>query len=537
MNYARPAAAQLELFTHRFAAIAAEMGETLRRTAISTNVRDRLDYSCGLLDSQGELVVNAPHIPVHLGALGLCVRAVEEDFRRRRGKNLGPGDVAITNHPACGGSHLPDVTLISPVFDAAGERVGYVASRAHHAEIGGKRPGSMPPDATSLLEEGVVITPRLLVEAGESRFDEIAALLREGPYPSRAPEENLADLEAALAANRAGVRALESLVARFGREQVAFYMRRQKEEAAASLAAALAHIPLGELHAEERLDDGHHIVVRASIYEAADGRRLRLDFSGTSGRHPGNLNATPAIVRSAVLYVLRLLVATDLPLNEGLLDRVELELPVSFLAPEFSDDPGACPAVVGGNTETSQRLVDTLLKAFGLLACGQGTMNNVLFGDATFGYYETVCGGAGAGPNFAGADAVHTHMTNTRITDPEILERRFPVRLQRFAIRRGSGGAGRFRGGDGAVREILFLRPLELSILSQHRVEAPYGVAGGQPGEVGRQRLLRGDGEIVELAGIAQATVAAGDVLLLETPGGGGYFAPENVPPADRRPG
>lgn len=530
----RPAAAQLELFTHRFAAIAAEMGETLRRTAISTNVRDRLDYSCGLLDQDGELVVNAPHIPVHLGALGLCVRSVEEVFRRQRGRELGPGDVAITNHPAQGGSHLPDVTLISPIFDAAGERVGYVASRAHHAEIGGKRPGSMPPDATCLEEEGVVIAPQLLVAAGQSRFAEIAELLRGGPYPSRAPEENLADLEAALAANRAGVRALETLVARFGREKVLFYMRRQKEAAAASLAAALERLPLGELSAEERLDDGHGIVVRARIFDDGDGdgdgRRLLLDFNGTSGRHPGNLNATPAIVRSAVLYVLRLLVAQELPLNEGLLERVELRLPESFLAPAFCDDPRACPAVVGGNTETSQRLVDTLIKAFGLLACGQGTMNNVLFGDATFGYYETVCGGAGAGPGFHGADAVHTHMTNTRITDPEILEHRFPVRLQRFAIRRGSGGAGRFHGGDGAVREILFLRPLELSILAQHRVEVPFGLHGGEPGKVGRQRLLRRDGSVVELAGITAATVAAGDVLLLETPGGGGCFAAEDAP-------
>ena len=523
----RPAAAQLELFTHRFAAIAAEMGETLRRTAISTNVRDRLDYSCGLLDPAGELVVNAPHIPVHLGALGLCVRSVEEVFRRQRGHGLGPGDVAITNHPAFGGSHLPDVTLISPVFASGGERVGYVASRAHHAEIGGKRPGSMPPDATCLAEEGVVIAPRLLVAAGQSRFGEIAELLREGPYPSRAPEENLADLEAALAANRAGVRALEALVARCGLESVLFYMQRQKEAAAASLAAALEVLPQGELAAEERLDDGHHIVVRAHIWSDGDGRRLLLDFAGTSDRHPGNLNATPAIVRSAVLYVLRLLVAKDLPLNEGLLERVELRLPECFLAPAFSDDPRACPAVVGGNTETSQRLVDTLIKAFGLLACGQGTMNNVLFGDTTFGYYETVCGGAGAGPTFPGADAVHTHMTNTRITDPEILEHRFPVRLQRFAIRRGSGGAGHFHGGDGAVREILFLRQLELSILSQHRVEVPFGQHGGAAGQPGRQRLLRRDGSVVELAGITAATVFPGDVLVLETPGGGGFFAAE----------
>lgn len=523
----RAPAVELELFTHRFAAIAAEMGEMLRKSALSTNVRDRLDYSCGLLDAGGWLVVNAPHIPVHLGALGLCVRSVESFFAAA-GRPLGPGDVAITNHPAFGGSHLPDVTLISPVF-AAGERLGYVASRAHHAEIGGKRPGSMPPDATCLAEEGVVIAPRLLIEAGRSRLAEIGALLREGPYPSRAPAENLADLEAALAANRSGVRALEALAARHGARRVAFFMARQKEDAGRRLAAALGRRPPGELAAEEFLDDGHRIAVRATIHPAAsaDGHRLELDFAGTSGVHPGNLNATPAIVRSAVLYVLRLLLAEDLPLNEGLLDPVELKLPASFLSPDFAADPRLSPAVVGGNTETSQRLVDTLVKAFGLLACGQGTMNNLLFGDETFGYYETLCGGAGAGPGFAGASAVHTHMTNTRITDPEILERRFPVRLEKFAIRPGSGGAGRWPGGDGAVREIRFLRPLELSILSQHRVEAPFGTQGGQPGARGRQRLEKANGEVVELPGIAQAGVEAGDLLVIETPGGGGWGSSE----------
>jgi 5-oxoprolinase (ATP-hydrolysing) len=514
---ARTPAIELELFQHRFAAIAAEMGELLRRSALSTNVRDRLDYSCGLLDAAGELVVNAPHIPVHLGALGLCVRSVEAALP------LGPGDVAITNHPAFGGSHLPDITLISPVFGAGGVRLGYVASRAHHAEIGGKRPGSMPPDARSLAEEGVVIAPRLLVAAGRDRFAELASLLEEGPWPSRAPEENLADLQAALAANRAGVKAHEALATRHGAERVAFFMARQKEEAARRLAAALEKLPLGELAAEERLDDGHRIAVKARVFEEDDGRRLELDFAGTSATHPGNLNATPAIVHSAVLYVLRLLLAEDLPLNEGLLQRVELKLPECFLSPAFHPDPAKSPAVVGGNTETSQRLVDTLVKAFGLLACGQGTMNNLLFGDATFGYYETVCGGAGAGPGFAGASAVHTHMTNTRITDPEILERRFPVRLERFEIRRGSGGKGKFPGGDGAVRELRFLRRLELSILAQHRIEAPFGRQGGQPGQPGRQRLLRESGEIEELAGVAQATVHPGDRLLLETPGGGGW--------------
>jgi 5-oxoprolinase (ATP-hydrolysing) len=516
-------AIELELFTHRFAALARGMGERLRRTAVSTNVKERLDFSCALLDREGRLVVNAPHIPVHLGALGLCVRTVAAALP------IGPGDVVVTNHPGFGGSHLPDVTVITPVFDAEGEAcLGYVASRAHHAELGGTRPGSMPPDARTLAEEGVVIAPRYLLRAGEPRWDEMEALLTAPPWPTRAVVENLADLAAAVAANHHGAETLRRLVAEHGVERVRAAMRALRARAASQLRAALARLGDGHREAEQRLDDGAVLRVALDVR----GEHLRVDFSGSSATHPGNLNATPAVVRAVVLYVLRLLVAEPLPLNEGLLEAVELVIPEGMLNPHFPDDASRAPAVVGGNVETSQRLVDTLIAALneltpeGLAACSQGTMNNVLFGTSSFGYYETVCGGIGAGPGFHGASAVHSHMTNTRITDPEVLEARFPVRLERFAVRRGSGGAGRWRGGDGAVRELTFLTSASLSVVSQHRVEAPFGVQGGEPGQRGRHRVVRVDGTVEELKSVDGREVAAGDRLILETPGGGGWGRP-----------
>ncbi|HEX6902376.1 MAG TPA: hydantoinase B/oxoprolinase family protein [Thermoanaerobaculia bacterium] len=512
----RPEAVQLELFTHRFAALARQMGERLQRTAVSTNVKERLDFSCALLDPAGELVVNAPHIPVHLGALGLCVRRLRETIA------MEPGDVVVTNHPAFGGSHLPDVTVATPVFEGDA-LLGYVASRAHHAEIGGIRPGSMPPGARRLSEEGVVIPPTYLVRRGEPRWDELRRLLLEAPFPTRAVEENLADLRAAVAANHRGAEALTGLAREHGRETVALFMGRLKARAEERLREALARLPAARYEAAERLDDGSPIAVRIEVAGPGMDPALIVDFAGSSGVHPGNLNAPPAVVRSAVLYVLRLLIAEPLPLNEGILRPVEIRVPSGMLNPPFPDDPAEAPAVVGGNVETSQRVVDTLVKALGLLACGQGTMNNLLFGNRRFGFYETVCGGAGAGPGFHGASAVHTHMTNTRITDPEVLEHRYPVRLERFAIRRGSGGKGRWRGGDGTIRELTFLEPMSLSMLTQHRVEAPYGKEGGEPGARGRQRLVRASGEVEDLASIDGRDVEAGDRLILETPGGGGW--------------
>jgi len=511
-----PDAVRTELFVSRFRALVGEMGEMLRRTALSTNVKERLDFSCALLDAEGELVVNAPHIPVHLGAMGLCVRSVREAIR------MEPGDVVVTNHPGFGGSHLPDVTVITPVHDARERLIGYVASRAHHAEIGGTRPGSMPPAARTLAEEGVVIRPMHLVRAGEARWDAMRGVLAGGPHPSRGVEDNLADLAAAVAANHRGAELLRALARDHGPAAVSEHMEALKRRAEAGVRDALRRIPDGVHAAEERLDDGSPLRVRILVEED----RATVDFTGSAGVHPGNLNATPAIVRSVVLYVLRLLVREPLPLNEGLLRAVSLVIPPGLLSPPFGDDPARDPAVVGGNTEVSQRLTDTLLKALGLAACSQGTMNNVLWGSERFGYYETVCGGAGAGPSWDGADAVHTHMTNTRITDPEVVEHRYPVRVERFGIRAGSGGAGAHRGGDGAVRELTFLVPMSLSVLTQHRAECPYGVDGGLPGAPGRQRILRASGESVELGPVDGAEVVAGDRLLLETPGGGGWGRP-----------
>jgi len=391
--------------------------------------------------------------------------------------------------------------------------------RAHHADVGGARPGSMPPDATSLAEEGVVIAPRHLVRAGVARWEELSALLAAPPWPSRAVAENLADLAAAMAANHHGAETLRRLAAEHGRPRLRAAMAALRARAAAQVRAALRRLGDGRRAAEQRLDDGAILRVALTV----QGDRVRVDFTGSSPVHPGNLNATPAVVRAVVLYVLRLLVAEPLPLNEGLLEPVELVIPTGMLNPRFPADPARAPAVVGGNVETSQRLVDTLLAALGLVACSQGTMNNVLFGNDRFGYYETVCGGCGAGPGFPGASAVHSHMTNTRITDPEVLEHRYPVRLERFAVRHGSGGAGEFRGGDGAVRELTFLDAVALSVVTQHRAEGPYGVAGGAAGAPGRTRLLRVDGTVEELGSVDGREARAGDRLLLETPGGGGW--------------
>ncbi len=512
---AHPDAVSLELFANRFTAIAAEMGEMLERTALSTNIKERRDFSCAVLDAGGALVVNAPHIPVHLGALGLAVRGLAAEM------TLGPGDVAVTNHPAYGGSHLPDVTVAAPVFDPArpDRLMAWVANRAHHAEIGGITPGSVPPNAHCLAEEGVVIPPTLLVAGGAPRWPEIRRLLESGPYPTRSVDENLADLAAQAAANRMGAAALESLARQHGAEALAGAMSALSDLAAERMTTALEALGEERVEALERLDDGTPLQVTIEIRNG----RARIDFAGSGGVHPGNLNATPAIVTSAVLYVLRLLLDQPLPLNEALLRPVELVVPPGILDPPFTADPWSCPAVVGGNVETSQRLVDTLLKALGLVACSQGTMNNVIFGNRRFGYYETVAGGCGAGPGFSGASATHSHMTNTRATDPEVLEHRYPVRLERFAIRRGSGGAGRWPGGDGVVRELVFLEPVRVSLLSQHRIEVPYGVAGGGPGQPGRQRLVRTDGLVLELGGSDGCDAEAGDRLILETPGGGGW--------------
>lgn len=504
---------ELELFTNRFMSVAMNMGSMLQRTSVSVNVKERLDFSCALLNEKGELVANAPHIPVHLGSLGVCVRELASKI------DMGPGDTIITNHPAYGGSHLPDITLVTPVFTSDRNLVGYVVNRAHHAEIGGKLPASMPPDAVSLAEEGVVISPTYLVRNHKPDWEKIRGVLSGSRYPSRAVDENIADLNAALAANMTGEKELLALVEEHGLGKVRNYMRLLEQYADKKMRETLSRIPNGVYQGMEYLDDGTALKVGINIAENS----CRINFTGTGDVHPGNMNATRAIVNGVVIYVLRLLIDENIPLNDGILKPVELIIPQGMLNPEFPDDPELCPAIVGGNVELSQRLTDTLLKPFNILACSQGTMNNVLFGNENFSYYETICGGCGAGNGFHGASAVHHHMTNTRITDPEILEYRYPVRLLRFEIRKNSGGEGKYSGGEGVEREILFLEPVSLSVLTQHRTQKPYGLRGGLSGQMGEQYVIRANGDRLDLKSVDGADILAGDVFVIKTPGGGGF--------------
>jgi 5-oxoprolinase (ATP-hydrolysing) len=504
---------RLEVFGNRFMSIAEQMGAVLRNTAFSTNIKERLDFSCAVFDAQGGLVANAPHIPVHLGAMAETVRTV-----RGRFPDLGPGDAVVSNDPFEGGSHLPDVTVVSPVFvDGEGHPDFFVASRGHHADIGGRTPGSMPPDSRRLEEEGVVLHAFRLVADG--RFDEagLRDRLASGPYPARRPDDNVADLEAMLASNRTGIDLLRAMVAQEGVAAVRTTMQQLQEAAAAKVAREIGRLADGEHGFRDALDDGTPVVVRLSVA----GERMVIDFAGTGAALEGNLNAPRAVVQAAVIYVLRCLVRERIPLNGGCLAPVEIRIPSGSLL-----DPPPGHAVVGGNVETSQRIVDVLLGALGRAGASQGTMNNVAFGDRTFGYYETIGGGAGAGPDFEGASGVHTHMTNTRITDLEVLEARHPVRIERFALRRGSGGAGAQRGGDGLVRVYRFLAPVTVSLLSERRLIAPYGMADGSPGAPGENRIERAEGRVEALGSKATAELAAGDRLVVETPGGGGFGRP-----------
>ncbi len=511
-------AIELELFTNRFTAIAEEMGAQLQRTAFSVNIKERLDFSCAILDADAELLVNAPHIPVHLGSLGICARLVLEKTP------LEEGDVVITNHPKYGGSHLPDVTLLSGVFSASSadrekkKLVGYVINRAHHAEIGGSRPGSMPPDATCLAEEGVVLTPFYLVKKGKVQWKTLEEKLTTAKFPTRSLHENIADINAALASLKTGELALQKMVKTHGLKKVHHYMQALKDTSFDALKSALKNFNNKKFKAIERLDDGHQIHANINF-----GRQIKFDFTGTSKVHPFNLNANISIVYSAVIYALRLLCEKEIPLNEGLMRNVKIILPNSFLHPTFSDDPMECPAVVGGNTEVSQRLVDTLLKALGLAACSQGTMNNFLFGNKNFGYYETICGGVGAGDGFNGRSAVHQHMTNTKITDPEEMELRYAVRLHDFSVRKNSGGKGKWNGGNGIVRKIEFLENVEMTLISQHRNVAPFGLKGGDAGRIGQQLIIRKNGRKEKLKGVDSASMKKGDVIIIKTPGGGGF--------------
>ena len=514
---------QLSIFANLFMSIAEQMGRMLQKTAISTNIKERLDFSCALFDPDGNLVANAPHVPVHLGAMS---SAIQEQIRRRA--DLRPGDVLLANHPAAGGSHLPDITVMTPVFMGE-EIIFWVASRGHHADIGGITPGSMPPVSRQLAEEGAAIESFVLVRDGVFREAEISALLEQeqllddGQHVpgTRRLADNLSDLKAQVAANQRGIDLILDMVADYGLEVVQAYMEYVRRAAEGAVRESLRRLAGGRqgkkvLHGEDFLDDGSPIRLRITI-DAKTGSAL-FDFTGTGHELWGNLNAPRAVTQSAILYCLRCLVQQDIPLNSGCLLPVEIRIPSGCLL-----DPSPTAAVVGGNVLTSQRVVDVLFKAFGVAAASQGCMNNLTFGNEAFGYYETIGGGAGAGPGWHGQSGVHTHMTNTRITDPEILERRYPVLLREFSIRQGSGGAGRFRGGDGLIREIEFLVPMQAAILSERRVFAPYGLEGGEPGARGENLCIRASGAILNLGGKNSITLQPGDRLRILTPGGGGF--------------
>ncbi len=501
----------LELFNNLFMNVAEQTGAVLQNTSMSVNIKERLDFSCAIFDAEGNLVANAPHVPVHLGAMGESVKTV----LRSRGATLRPGDVVALNNPFNGGTHLPDITVITPVFGGDGTAIRFfVGSRGHHADIGGTTPGSTPPGSRTLEEEGVVIDDFLLVEAGAFREAEFRALLSGARYPARSPDVNVADIKAQVAANERGVQELGRVVQTYGWQTVQDYMRHVMNNAEEEVRRVLSRIGDGAF--DYVMDDGTPLHVAVTVDQAA--RTATVDFTGTGPQRPGNFNAPPAVLRAVVLYVFRCLVGQDIPLNDGCLKPIRIVLPPgTFLSPA----PGA--AVVAGNTEVSQAACNALFGALGTLACSQATMNNVLFGDATRQYYETICGGMGAGPGNPGASAVQTHMTNTRMTDPEVLELRYPVRLEAFGIRRGSGGAGAQRGGDGSVRRIRFLEPMTVVTVASRRTVAPFGLAGGQPGAVGRQWVEHADGTHEDLSGTSRADLKPGDLYVIETPGGGGY--------------
>ncbi|MFO1113196.1 MAG: hydantoinase B/oxoprolinase family protein [Rhodospirillales bacterium] len=501
----------LEVFNNLFMSIAEQMGASLANTAQSVNIKERLDFSCAVFDAHGGLVANAPHLPVHLGSMG---ESIETVIRQRQG-TMQPGDVYVLNAPYNGGTHLPDITVITPVFDAAGgEILFFVASRGHHADIGGTTPGSMPPDSRSIGEEGVLIDDEVLVAAGRFCEDEMRALLASGRYPARDPDQNIADLRAQVAANETGARELRKLVADVGLDVVHAYMRHVQDNAEEQVRRVIDALHDGSF--AYAMDDGAVIRVAISIDRAE--RSAVIDFAGTSPQHPGNFNAPPAVAKAAVLYVFRTLVEGDIPLNAGCLKPLDIGIPEgSMLRPRYP------AAVVAGNVETSQVITDALYGAMGVMAAAQGTMNNFTFGDDRRQYYETICGGSGAGPGFAGTDAVHTHMTNTRLTDPEVLEWRFPVLLREFRIRRGSGGAGRQRGGDGVVRMIEFTEPMTAAILSGRRRVPPFGLAGGEPAQCGENRVERADGRTEPLGSTARTEMQPGDRFVIATPGGGGF--------------
>ena len=508
----------LEIFNNLFMAIAEQMGVTLANTAYSVNIKERLDFSCAVFNQHGDLIANAPHMPVHLGSMGESIKTVIRENTQARGRAMKAGDVFVLNAPYNGGTHLPDITVITPVFDADGREIlFYVGSRGHHADIGGISPGSMPPNSTVVEEEGVLIDNFLLVEEGRLRDAETRALLGSGRYPSRNVEQNMADLRAMIAANEKGVQELRRMVTEFGLGVVHAYMQHVQDNAEESVRRVIEVLKDGEFAYE--MDHGAVIRVKVTLDRAT--RSGVIDFTGTSDQLPNNFNAPSAVCYAAVLYVFRSLVDDDIPLNAGCLKPLKIIIPEgSMLNPRYP------AAVVAGNVETSQCLTDTLYGALGVMGASQGTMNNFTFGNDTYQYYETISSGSGAGDGFNGATPVQTHMTNSRMTDPEVLEFRYPVRVEEHSIRYGSGGRGKWNGGPGALRRVRFLETMTAGVLSGHRRVPPYGMAGGGAGEVGHNWVERADGSITELAGSDETICRPGDVFVVQIPSAGGYGKP-----------
>jgi 5-oxoprolinase (ATP-hydrolysing) len=506
----------LEVFANLFMAIAEEMGVTLQNTAASVNIKERLDFSCAIFDAQGALIANAPHMPVHLGSMGDCVTAI-----MRKHPDMRDGDAFVTNAPYDGGTHLPDITVVMPVF-VEGARAFFVASRGHHADIGGITPGSMPPFSTDIAEEGILFDGIRMVHEG--RFDEAAVrgVLAGGRWPARNPDQNLADLKAQAAACAKGAEELRRACATHTRAVVEAYMGHVQDNAEDEVRKVIGALKDGAF--DMPMDGGMNIRVSVEVDRAA--RSARIDFTGTSPQQPNNFNAPGSVTKAAVLYVFRCLVESDIPMNAGCLRPLEIVVPEGSLL-----NPRPPAAVAAGNVETSQAVVDALFGALGVLAASQGTMNNLTFGNERHQYYETICGGAGAGRSFDGASAVHTHMTNSRLTDPEILEQRYPVLVEEFSIRRGSGGEGAHRGGDGAVRRIRFREKMTAAILSTRRQTAPFGLEGGGEGAKGTTTVIRKNGTREILRGQDETIVDAGDAIEIATPGGGGFGrAPRSAP-------
>ena len=501
----------LEVFNNLFMSIAEQMGVRLAQTAYSVNIKERLDFSCALFDADGNLIANAPHMPVHLGSMGESIKTV---IAKNAG-NMKPGDVYVLNDPYNGGTHLPDVTVITPVFsDSGNEILFYVGSRGHHADIGGITPGSMPPFSKTVEEEGVLLDNVKLVENGRMLEADMRKLLASARYPARNPDQNIADLRAQIAANEKGVQELKRMVAHFGLDVVKAYMGHVQDNAEECVRRVIGVLKDGEFAYE--MDNG--AVIRVKITIGADRRSATIDFTGTSAQLPSNFNAPAAVVYAAVLYVFRTLVDDDIPLNAGCLKPLKVVIPEGSML-----NPHPPAATVAGNVETSQCLTDALYGALGLMAASYGTMNNFTFGNERHQYYETISGGTGAGPGFDGTDTVQAHMTNSRLTDPEVLEWRYPVRIDGHQIRKGSGGRGKWHGGNGATRRVRFLETMTAAILAGHRRIPPYGMAGGEPGDVGRNWVERGDGTRTELSFADETCMQPGDVFVIETPGGGGY--------------